>query len=58
MFYICRMIFAVLIEIFDLFKTEFIYSSIIFVCPNDPVGQREVVVIPIFEIVLTYYNDK
>ncbi len=43
---------------FDLFETEFIYSLTILVCPNNLIGQKKVVTIPIFEMVLTYYNNK
>jgi len=47
-----------LIEVFDPFEIEFIRSPVIFVCPNDPIGWKKVVAIPIFKMVLTYYNDK
>ena len=42
----------------DPFETEFIRSSTILVCPNDPIGQKRVVAIPIFKMVLTCYNNK
>ncbi len=47
-----------LIEMFDLFETEFIRSLIILTYPNDPIGRKRVVAIPIFKMVLTCYNNK
>ena len=47
-----------MIEVFDLFKTEFIRSPIILVCPNNPIGRIRVITISIFQMILTYYNDK
>ncbi len=47
-----------MIEIFNLFETEFIRSPIILVYPNDPIGQTRIVAIPIFQMILTYYNNK
>ncbi len=41
-----------------LFETEFIYNLVILVYPNDLIGRRRVIAISIFEMVLTYYNDK
>src|SRR6266699_7214124 len=58
MFCINRITFVILIEVFDLFETEFICSSTIFVYFNDLVGWKGVVAISIFKIVLIYYNDK
>ncbi len=58
MFYIYRTIFIILIEIFDLFEIKFIYSSTILIYFNDLVKQKEVVIISIFKIILTYYNKK
>ena len=43
---------------FNLFETEFICNSTILVCPNDLIGQIEVVIIPILQMILTYYNNK
>jgi len=51
------MISAILIEMFDLFETEFIYNSTIFVSSNNSIGRRRIVTILIFEMVLTYYNN-
>jgi len=58
MFYIYRTISNMLIEMFDLFETEFIYNPAIFVCFNNPIGRKKVVTISIFKMVLTYYNNK
>src|SRR6266566_4781319 len=58
MFYIYCIISIVLIEVFDLFETEFICSLTIFVYSNDLIGWRGVVVISIFEMVLICYNNK
>ena len=43
---------------FDLFEIEFIRSSTILVCLNNPIGQKKVIAISIFEMVLIYYNNK
>ncbi len=43
---------------FDPFETEFIRSPIILVCPNNPIGRIRVITISIFQMILTYYNDK
>src|SRR6266566_6616864 len=43
---------------FDPFETEFIYSSTILVCFNNPIGQKKIIMISIFEIILIYYNNK
>jgi len=43
---------------FNLFETEFIYSLIILVYLNNLIGRKKVIAISIFEIVLTYYNNK
>src|SRR6266699_1318949 len=58
MFYIYCMISIMLIEMFNLFEIEFIYNLAIFVYFNDLIGRKKVVAISIFEIVLTYYNNK
>ncbi len=47
-----------LIEMFDLFETEFIHNSIILVCLNNLIGRVGVVAISIFQMILTCYNDK
>ncbi len=47
-----------MIEIFDPFETEFIYSPIILVCPNDLIGRIKVVAISIFQMILACYNNK
>ncbi len=43
---------------FDLFEIEFIDNLIIFVYLNDPIERKRVIAIPIFEMVLIYYNNK
>ncbi len=43
---------------FDPFETEFIRSPTILACLNDSIGQKRVVAISIFKMVLTYYNNK
>ncbi len=47
-----------MIEVFDLFETEFIRSSTIFVCSNNLFGWKGVVTISIFQMILIYDNDK
>src|SRR6266566_1143205 len=58
MFYACCTISDILIEVFDLFETEFIRSPIILVCFNDLIGQAEIIAILIFQMILAYYNNK
>src|SRR6266699_435851 len=58
MFRIYRTISNILIEMFDPFETEFIRNLIILVYPNDPIGRRRIVAISIFQIILTYHNNK
>src|SRR6266699_5128857 len=58
MFYIYCTIFIVLIEMFDLFETEFICSPIILIYLNDSIEQTKIIAISIFQMILTYYNDK
>ena len=58
MFYIYRTISNILIEIFNLFETEFIYNLIIFVYSNDLIGRIKVITISIFQMILTCYNNK
>ena len=43
---------------FDLFETEFIYNPTIFICFNNPIGQTKIIAIPIFQMILAYYNNK
>ena len=43
---------------FDLFETKFIRSPTILAYFNNPIGQRRVITISIFKMVLTYYNNK
>ncbi len=47
-----------MIEIFDPFETKFIRNPTILACPNNPIGRTEVVVIPIFQMILACYNNK
>src|SRR6266699_2890790 len=47
-----------LIEMFDLFEIEFIRNPTILICSNNLIGQKKIVAISIFKIVLTYYNNK
>ncbi len=58
MFYIYHTISDILIEMFDLFKTEFIYNLTILVYLNNLIGQAKVVAISIFQMILAYYNNK
>ena len=58
MFHVYHTTFDILIEMFDLFEIEFIYSLIILVCLNDPIGWVRIITISIFQIILTYYNNK
>ncbi len=58
MFYIYRTTSDILIEVFNLFETEFIYSLIILVYSNDLIGRIKVVAILIFQMILVYYNNK
>src|SRR6266566_6970604 len=48
----------VLIEIFNLFETEFIRSPTILVCPSNLFKWKKVIVILILQIILIYDNDK
>ncbi len=43
---------------FDLFETEFICSPIILIYLNDSIEQTKIIAISIFQMILTYYNDK
>jgi len=47
-----------LIEMFDLFETEFIYNLIMFICSNNLIERKKIITISIFKMILTYYNDK
>ncbi len=58
MFYIYSTTSTILIEVFDLFEIEFIRSPTILVYLNNLIEWKRIIVISIFEIVLTYYNDK
>ncbi len=58
MFYIYYITSIILIEIFDPFETEFICNPIILVCLNDLFGRKKVVAILIFQMILTYNNNK
>ena len=58
MFYIYYTTSNILIEILDPFKTKFIRNPTILVCSNNPIGQIEIVAISIFQIILSYYNNK
>src|SRR6266699_241794 len=48
----------ILIEIFNLFEIEFIYSPTILICSNDPIRRIRIITISILQMILTYYNDK
>ena len=43
---------------FDLFETEFIHNPTILVCLNNSIGRRKIIIISIFKMILTYYNNK
>ena len=58
MFRIYYTIFIILIEMFDLFETEFIRSLAILVYLNNLIGRKEIITISIFKIILTCYNNK
>src|SRR6266566_5597319 len=58
MFHIYYRTFDILIEVFDLFETEFICSPTILVCPNNLIGQIGIVTISILQMILACYNDK